>query len=80
MEYASSKDRFKREFDGIQVELQATDPSENKSRYCKRPSSLNTLIKQFSPRQCKIILQILFGITPVKKLFDKFKITNLRDW
>ncbi|KAG9441192.1 hypothetical protein H6P81_017046 [Aristolochia fimbriata] len=28
MLYASSKDRFKRELDGIQVELQATDPSE----------------------------------------------------
>ncbi|CAK9164967.1 unnamed protein product [Ilex paraguariensis] len=26
--YASSKDRFERELDGIQVELQATDPSE----------------------------------------------------
>ena len=28
MVYASSKDRFKRELDGIQVELQATNPSE----------------------------------------------------
>ncbi|KAL2540151.1 Actin-depolymerizing factor 7 [Abeliophyllum distichum] len=28
MVYASSKDKFKRELDGIQVELQATDPSE----------------------------------------------------
>ncbi|ERN05268.1 hypothetical protein AMTRI_Chr08g208550 [Amborella trichopoda] len=28
MLYASSKDRFKRELDGIQLELQATDPSE----------------------------------------------------
>ncbi|URE37157.1 ADF [Musa troglodytarum] len=28
MLYASSKDRFKRELDGIQVELQATDPTE----------------------------------------------------
>ncbi|XP_020241730.1 pentatricopeptide repeat-containing protein At5g50390, chloroplastic isoform X1 [Asparagus officinalis] len=28
MMYASCKDRFKRELDGIQVELQATDPSE----------------------------------------------------
>ncbi|XP_078436143.1 actin-depolymerizing factor [Wolffia australiana] len=28
MLYASSKDRFKRELEGIQVELQATDPSE----------------------------------------------------
>jgi cofilin len=28
MIYASSKDRFKRELDGIQIELQATDPSE----------------------------------------------------
>jgi len=28
MLYASSKDRFKREMEGIQVELQATDPSE----------------------------------------------------
>ncbi|MED6136022.1 Actin-depolymerizing factor 7 [Stylosanthes scabra] len=28
MVYASSKDRFKRELDGIQVEIQATDPSE----------------------------------------------------
>ncbi|KAL5716631.1 actin depolymerizing factor [Ranunculus cassubicifolius] len=28
MIYASSKERFKRELDGIQVELQATDPSE----------------------------------------------------
>ncbi|EYU35082.1 hypothetical protein ABFS83_14G140800 [Erythranthe nasuta] len=28
MLYASSKDRIKRELDGIQVELQATDPSE----------------------------------------------------
>ncbi|KAL0845972.1 hypothetical protein Bca101_019218 [Brassica carinata] len=28
MLYASSKDRFKREMDGIQVELQATEPSE----------------------------------------------------
>lgn len=28
MLYASSKERFKRELDGIQVELQATDPSE----------------------------------------------------
>ncbi|MCI04814.1 actin-depolymerizing factor 7-like [Trifolium medium] len=28
MVYASSKDRFKRELDGIQVELQATDASE----------------------------------------------------
>ena len=28
MVYASSKDRFKRELDGIQVELQAADPSE----------------------------------------------------
>ncbi|KAJ8570707.1 hypothetical protein K7X08_037679 [Anisodus acutangulus] len=28
MIYASSNDRFKRELDGIQVELQATDPTE----------------------------------------------------
>ncbi|KAJ3678680.1 hypothetical protein LUZ60_002483 [Juncus effusus] len=28
MLYASTKDRFRRELDGIQVELQATDPSE----------------------------------------------------
>jgi hypothetical protein len=28
MLYASSKDRFKRELDDIQVELQATDPRE----------------------------------------------------
>ncbi|KAK4478899.1 hypothetical protein RD792_014406 [Penstemon davidsonii] len=28
MVYASSKDRFKRELEGIQVELQATNPSE----------------------------------------------------
>ncbi|XP_019189977.1 PREDICTED: putative disease resistance protein At1g58400 isoform X10 [Ipomoea nil] len=28
MVYASSKDRFRRELDGVQVELQATDPSE----------------------------------------------------
>jgi hypothetical protein len=28
MLYASSKDRFKRELDGIQVELQTTDPKE----------------------------------------------------
>ena len=28
MIYASSKDRFKRELDGIQVELQATDRTE----------------------------------------------------
>ncbi|NP_001151716.1 Actin-depolymerizing factor 6 [Zea mays] len=28
MLYASSKDRFKRELEGIQLELQATDPSE----------------------------------------------------
>nr|CAB3447446.1 unnamed protein product [Digitaria exilis] len=28
MLYASSKDRFKKELDGIQVEIQATDPSE----------------------------------------------------
>ncbi|KMZ62916.1 Actin-depolymerizing factor [Zostera marina] len=28
MLYASSKDRFKRELDGVQIELQATDPSE----------------------------------------------------
>ncbi|RAL50638.1 unnamed protein product [Cuscuta campestris] len=28
MIYASTKDRFKRELDGIQVELQATDPTE----------------------------------------------------
>ncbi|PAN50317.1 hypothetical protein PAHAL_9G512000 [Panicum hallii] len=28
MLYASSKDKFKRELDGIQVQLQATDPSE----------------------------------------------------
>ncbi|KAM7499651.1 hypothetical protein LguiA_024065 [Lonicera macranthoides] len=28
MVYASSKDRFKRELEGIQFELQATDPSE----------------------------------------------------
>ncbi|KAJ4726954.1 actin-depolymerizing factor [Melia azedarach] len=28
MVYASSKDKFKRELDGIHVELQATDPSE----------------------------------------------------
>ncbi|XP_044504737.1 actin-depolymerizing factor 7-like [Mangifera indica] len=28
MVYASTKDRFKRELDGIQFELQATDPSE----------------------------------------------------
>jgi cofilin len=28
MVYASTKDRFKRELDGIQVELQATDASE----------------------------------------------------
>nr|XP_017247511.1 PREDICTED: actin-depolymerizing factor-like isoform X2 [Daucus carota subsp. sativus] len=28
MVYASSKDRFKRELDGIQVEMQVTDPSE----------------------------------------------------
>ncbi|KAJ6962444.1 actin-depolymerizing factor isoform X2 [Populus alba x Populus x berolinensis] len=28
MLYASSRDRFRRELDGVQVELQATDPSE----------------------------------------------------
>ncbi|EOY13659.1 Uncharacterized protein TCM_032293 [Theobroma cacao] len=28
MLYASSKDNFKRQLDGIQVELQATDPNE----------------------------------------------------
>ncbi|XP_022737790.1 actin-depolymerizing factor 1-like [Durio zibethinus] len=28
MLYASSKDRFRRELDGVRVELQATDPSE----------------------------------------------------
>lgn len=28
MVYASSKDRFKRELEGIQVDMQATDPSE----------------------------------------------------
>ncbi|KAK4800746.1 hypothetical protein SAY86_021233 [Trapa natans] len=28
MIYASSKERFKRELDGIQIELQATDPTE----------------------------------------------------
>ncbi|XWS49923.1 hypothetical protein CRYUN_Cryun12cG0044600 [Craigia yunnanensis] len=28
MLYASSKDRFRRELDGVQVEVQATDPSE----------------------------------------------------
>lgn len=28
MIYASSKDRFKRELDGIQIELQVTDPTE----------------------------------------------------
>ncbi|XP_010534301.1 PREDICTED: actin-depolymerizing factor 1-like [Tarenaya hassleriana] len=28
MIYASSKDRFKRELEGIQIELQATDPTE----------------------------------------------------
>ncbi|OAY59826.1 hypothetical protein MANES_01G062900v8 [Manihot esculenta] len=28
MLYASSKDRFRRQLDGVQVELQATDPSE----------------------------------------------------
>jgi len=28
MIYASSKDRFKRQLDGIQIELQATDPTE----------------------------------------------------
>ncbi|GLT78243.1 hypothetical protein SLA2020_497830 [Shorea laevis] len=28
MLYASSKDRFRRELDGVQVEIQATDPSE----------------------------------------------------
>ena len=28
MLYASSKERFKRELDGIQVELQETDPTE----------------------------------------------------
>lgn len=28
MVYASSKDKFRRELDGVQVELQATDPSE----------------------------------------------------
>jgi cofilin len=28
MLYASSKDRFRRELDGIQCEIQATDPSE----------------------------------------------------
>ncbi|KAG6583469.1 Actin-depolymerizing factor 2, partial [Cucurbita argyrosperma subsp. argyrosperma] len=28
MIYASSKDKFRRELDGIQIELQATDPSE----------------------------------------------------
>ncbi|XP_018814842.1 actin-depolymerizing factor [Juglans regia] len=28
MLYASSKDRFRRELEGVQVELQATDPSE----------------------------------------------------
>lgn len=28
MVYAASKDKFRRELDGVQVELQATDPSE----------------------------------------------------
>jgi len=28
MIYASTKERFKRELDGIQIELQATDPTE----------------------------------------------------
>ncbi|KAG0451953.1 hypothetical protein HPP92_025964 [Vanilla planifolia] len=36
MLYASSKDRFKIELDGIQVELQATDPSEMSLDIVKR--------------------------------------------
>lgn len=36
MVYASSKDRFKRELDGIQFELQATDPSEMSLDIVKR--------------------------------------------
>ncbi|GFS37904.1 actin depolymerizing factor 4 [Actinidia rufa] len=37
MIYASSKDRFKRELDGIQVELQATDPTEVGLRCSQKP-------------------------------------------
>ncbi|KAA8533727.1 hypothetical protein F0562_031244 [Nyssa sinensis] len=41
MVYASSKDRFKRELDGIQVELQATDPSEMSLDIVKAARILN---------------------------------------
>ncbi|CAL0331983.1 unnamed protein product [Lupinus luteus] len=41
MVYASSKDRFKRELDGIQFELQATDPSEMSMDIVKEKSHLS---------------------------------------
>uniref|UniRef100_J3M3C4 ADF-H domain-containing protein n=1 Tax=Oryza brachyantha TaxID=4533 RepID=J3M3C4_ORYBR len=41
MIYASSKDRFKRELDGIQVELQATDPTEAGSNAVESAVLLN---------------------------------------
>ncbi|KAE9606574.1 hypothetical protein Lal_00014067 [Lupinus albus] len=41
MVYASSKDRFKRELDGIQFELQATDPSEMSLDIVKGKSHLS---------------------------------------
>ncbi|KAJ6672076.1 COFILIN/ACTIN-DEPOLYMERIZING FACTOR-LIKE PROTEIN [Salix viminalis] len=44
MVYASSKDRFKRELDGIQVELQATDPSEMSFRHYQVSSSLDVVV------------------------------------
>lgn len=43
MLYASSKDRFKRELDGIQVELQATDPSEMSMDIIKSRALWNSL-------------------------------------
>ena len=47
MVYASSKDRFKRELDGIQVELQATDLSEMSMDIVKERAIWRRRIKQY---------------------------------
>ena len=74
MIYASSKDRFKRELDGIQVELQATDPTEMDLDIFKSRANWGTVVSNFVASVTRLICFILkFAVTAPTKTasFDR---------
>ncbi|XP_074573630.1 actin-depolymerizing factor 11-like [Curcuma longa] len=60
MLYATSKDRFRRELDGVHYELQATDLTELDLRNSERTSSLISVISSTYELQCRHYLQYSF--------------------